>query len=123
MGFAELKLYEGNGNLEIWFTDFGMPLDFPASTKIEVIFTTPQAKTINLVVRNLDKNEDEDGRPNIRGDNIYRKTNYFAFPGVQANPDPSWRMGRKFRGCVKIKFTIETVVYSCEPFFLTPTYE
>jgi len=81
VAFAELKLPDDKGNLELWFTKDkeGMePFDLPLNSKIKVTFPSLNNKTVTLEIKNNKKNEDKDGKGNIRKD----KTNYFVFPGT-----------------------------------------
>jgi hypothetical protein len=75
VGFLELTQHDDLGDLELWTTDMGDPLDFPAPTAITISFPDHGGKTVQLKARNLEQNEDEDGRANMRGG----MTNYFIF--------------------------------------------
>ena len=69
-------------------------------------------------VRNTDKNEDEEGVPNMRGG----ATNYFIFPG-ESGQDPEWLVGEtvtSWRGTVIATFEVGGKAYTSEPFVLVP---
>jgi hypothetical protein len=117
VGFIELKLHDDAGDLELWICKDGAmsePLDFPASTSITVTCPTHD-KSVQLQVRNNDKNEDEDGNPTMRDG----KTNYFIFPG-ESEQDPAWLVGAKFRSTTTVTFTSESKNYTAPPFVLVP---
>ncbi len=117
-GFVELKLHDDKGDLELWLgkdREMKEPLDVPANTVINVSFKDLPGKSATLSVRNNDKNEDEDGKPNLRGG----MTNYFIFPG-NSGQDPSWLMGQKFRSKVDLSFTADGKNYQSEEFVLVP---
>ena len=102
-GFAELKLHDDKGDLELWLTSDKQgahPLDLPLDTEITVSFSDLNDKKVTLRVRNSDKNEDEDGNGNIREG----KTNYFIFPG-DTGADASFLMGKEFVSKVVIFFS------------------
>lgn len=115
-GFAELKLHDDKGDLELWLAQdaaITQPLDLPLDAMITVAFPD-LGKSAELRVRNTDKNEDEDGTGNIRDG----KTNYFIFPGA-SGADPSWLMGN-FRSTATIQFTADGASVSVAPFTLVP---
>lgn len=115
-GFAELKLHDDKGDLELWLaTDAAMttPLDLPLDTAITVAFPD-KGKSVELRVRNKEKDEDEDGKANVRNG----KTNYFIFPGA-TGADSSWLMGN-FRSTATIQFSSEGKTLSAAPFTLAP---
>merc|ERR1719486_871971 len=91
------------------------PLDFPADTVITVTFPTHGNRSIQMSVRNKDKNEDEEGKPNMRDG----KTNYFVFPG-DSGQDPSWLVGEKFRSTTTLTFKSADKSYRAPPFVLVP---
>jgi hypothetical protein len=117
-GFVELKLHDDKGDLELWLgkdREMTRPLDISADTVINVSFKDRPGKTATLAVRNNEQNEDEDGKPNLRG----RKTNYFIFPG-DSGQDPTWLMGKQFRSAVVVTFTADGKNYRSEEFVLVP---
>jgi len=118
VGFIELKLHDDAGDLEMWICKDGAmsePLDFPESTTMTVTFPTHDNRSVQLAVRNNDKNEDEDGNPNMRDG----KTNYFIFPG-ESDQDPEFLIGDKFRSTTTVTFTAEGAKYIAPPFVLVP---
>lgn len=97
-GFAEIKLHDDKGDLEVWLaTDRGMtaPLDLAMDAAVLVEFPEMQ-KRVELRVRNLEGNEDEDGASMVRDG----RTNYFIYPG-DTGADSSWLMG-DFRTSARI---------------------
>jgi len=119
VGFIELKLHDDAGDLELWICkDRAMsePLDFPAITSITATFATHGNRSVELKVRNDDKNEDEDDKPNMRDGNM---TNYFVFPG-DSDQDPSFLVGEKFRSTTTLTFTCEGKTYTAPEFILVP---
>jgi len=118
VGFIELKLHDDAGDLELWICKDGAmsePLDFPASTSLKVSFPTHDNRSIQMNVRNNDKNEDEDGKENMRDG----KTNYFVFPG-DSDQDPAFLVGEKFRSTTTVTFTAGDMSYIAPPFILVP---
>lgn len=114
--YAELKLHDDKGDLEIWLArDAAItePLDINLDSVIAVAFPELDKNT-ELRVRNREKNEDEDGNPNIRGG----LTHYFIFPG-ETGADASWLVG-EFRSQAVIRFTDGALGYESEPFTLVP---
>jgi len=127
-GFLELKLHDDAGDLELWLyanagnatpwqasTGKSTPFDIPKETVVRLNFPSHEGKTIELRIRNADKNEDEDGKPNMRGG----ATNYFVFPG-ESGQDPEWLMGEKWRGTVSVAFEADGKSYASDPFVLVP---
>lgn len=115
-GFAELKLHDDKGDLEIWLaTDAAItaPLDLPLDAAIGVTFPE-KGKSAELRARNAEKNEDEDGNANVREG----KTNYFIFPGA-TGADAEWLKGN-FRSQATIQFSDGGKTYSSAPFTLVP---
>jgi hypothetical protein len=125
--FLELKLHGDAGDLELWlYQGFEVsnwsasggkpdPFDVPKETVVKLTFPTHGGKSIELRVRNADKNEDEEGTPTMRDG----RTNYFIFPG-ESGQDPEWLMGEKWRGLVTIAFEADGKSYLAEPFVLVP---
>jgi len=68
-----------------------------------------------LKVRNDDKNEDEDDKPNMRDG----MTNYFVFPG-DSDQDPSFLVGEKFRSTTTLTFKCGDKTYTAPEFVLVP---
>jgi hypothetical protein len=126
-GYLELKLHGDAGDLELWLYDqfVGVsawskigkptPFDVPKETVIRLTFPTHEGKALEMRVRNADKNEDEDGKPNMRGG----ATNYFIFPG-ESGADAKWLIGEKWRGMVSVAFEVEGKSYAAGPFVLVP---
>jgi len=115
-GFAELKLHDDKGDLELWLAQdaaITQPLDLPLDAVITVSFPDLN-KSAELRVRNTDRNEDEEGESNVRDG----KTNYFIFPGA-TGADPTWLMG-DFRSTATIQFAADGASVSVAPFTLVP---
>lgn len=103
-GWLELKLHDDKGDLELWLTHdkaATRPLDLPTNAAISVTFVDHANREVSLAPRNTEKNEDEDGKPNMRDG----KTSYFIFPGA-TGADASWLMGKQFQSIVSV--TVET---------------
>lgn len=118
VGFAELKLHDDKGDLELWLAkdrEITQPLDIPADSVIEVSFLDVPGKSATLRVRNNQQNEDEDGNANLRNG----LTNYFIFPG-DSGQDPSWLMGAEFKSRVKITFAADGKSYTSDEFVVVP---
>jgi len=118
VGFAELKLHDDKGDLELWLTRDAAgsdPLDLPLNAEITVALPDSATKAVSLRVRNIEKNEDEDGKANIRGS----KTNYFIFPG-DTGADATFLMGRGFVANTAISFVAGGVRYTTDTFKLRP---
>lgn len=117
-GFAELKLHDDKGDLELWLAkdrEITLPIDIPADSVINVSFLDVPGKSATLGVRNNQQNEDEDGTSNLRNG----LTNYFIFPG-DSGQDPSWLMGAEFKSRVKITFAADGKSYTSDEFVLVP---
>ncbi len=118
VGFAELKLHDDKGDLELWVTkdEVGSnPIDLPLNAQIAVAFPQLATQQVTLRVRNMAQNEDEDGKANIRAN----KTNYFIFPG-DTGADASFLMGKAFSAETVISFEVGGVTYSTAAFTLRP---
>jgi hypothetical protein len=118
LGFVELKLHDDKGDLELWIgkdRQIKEPLDLPADTKINVSFKDLPGKTATLTVRNNQKNEDEEGKANLR-DGL---TNYFVFPGISGQ-DSTWLVGKEFKSKVEVTLTVGGEKYKSEEFVLIP---
>ena len=118
VGHIELKLHDDKGDLELWIAkDDGItqPLDLSLDVKPTVTFVDHDGRKVELAVRNTDKNEDEDGNPNIRGG----KTNYFIFPG-DTGADASWLKGKEFRSIVSVSIPAEGGALTSAEFVLKP---
>ncbi len=117
-GFVELKLHDDKGDLELWIAkDEGItqPLDISCDATIDVTFVDKGGKVVTLRVRNKDKNEDEDGKPNNRNG----MTNYFIFPG-DSGADATWLMGAEFEANVKVAFEADGKKRATDAFLLRP---
>lgn len=117
VAFAELKLHDDKGDLELWLTMDeigGKPFDLLLDSDITVSFPK-LAKEVTLKVRNRENNEDEGGKGNIRDG----KTNYFIFPG-ETVANAVFLTGKDFSSEAVISFVADGVKYSAEPFMLRP---
>lgn len=118
VGFAEIKLHDDKGDLELWLTldkNKGTPFDLALDSNITVSFQKLDTKKVALRIRNIEKNEDEDGKGNIR-DN---KTNYFIFPG-DTGADATFLIGKGFSTETVISFEVDGVRYTTNTFKLQP---
>ncbi len=116
-GFAEIKLHDDKGDLELWLTKDktgGNPFELPLNSEIVVSFQKLDTQAV-LRIRNSEQNEDEEGNGNIR-DN---KTNYFIFPG-DTGVDASFLTGKKFSTETVISFEVNGVTYTTNTFKLQP---
>ncbi len=117
-GTLELKLHDDKGDLELWLTKDSageQPLDLPLSTVIRVTLIDKGNRTVELRVRNTDRNEDEDDVGTIRAG----KTNYFIYPG-ETGADASWLQGKTFNSLTVVKLEINGKAVSSEEFSLAP---
>lgn len=117
VGYLELKLHDDKGDLEIWLAKnekMDIPFDLPLNSIIKAKFVDVQNKTVDLKVRNNQKNEDEAGSPNVRNG----KTNYFIFPS--SNEDSKWLMGKEFSSVVIIEFAGNNDHFISKEFLLVP---
>ena len=117
-GYAELKLHDDKGDLELWLTsdkEGAKPFDIALDSEITITFSELNDKTVTLRARNNEKNEDEDGKENIREG----KTNYFIFPG-DTGVDASFLTGKDFVSKVVIFFKNGETRYVTDEFELSP---
>lgn len=117
-GFIELKLHDDKGDLELWIgqdAKITTPFDVPLDSQIKVKLTDKGNRTVDLRVRNRDKNEDEDGKPNLRNG----KTNYFIFPG-DSGQDASWLKGSTFTATTEVSIQADGKTYTTPNFVLRP---
>ena len=117
-GHLELKLHDDKGDLELWLAEdaaITKPFDLPADAKITVSFQGARMDSATLAVRNADKNEDEDGNPNMRNG----KTNYFIFPG-DSGADSAWLTGSDFKARVIVSFESPAGEFKTGQFLLVP---
>jgi hypothetical protein len=118
VGFVELKLHDDKGDLELWLAkdrEMKEAIDLPANSIILASFPELPKKSAKLSVRDKQKNEDEDGTPNLRNG----LTNYFIFPG-DTKQDAAWLVGSDFKSAVVITFEVEGKKFSTEEFTLVP---
>lgn len=117
-GFTELKLHDDKGDLELWLTKNKAgtePFDLPLDSTIKISFPNLDQREVELHIRNSEKNEDEEGRGNIRNN----KTNYFIFPGKTGN-DASFLIGKNFAAEAIISFEVDGIPYTTDQFELYP---
>jgi len=116
-GYIELKLHDDKGDLELWITEDGdhHPIDLPTSSIINVTFPELDNKTVELRVRDKQKNTDENGKGNIRN----KKTNYFIFPG-DTGVSAEFLVGKDFSSDVIVSFSDDEKNYTTKPFTLEP---
>ncbi len=117
-GYVELKLHDDKGDLELWLTvdEAGhTPYDLPIDAGIQIVFSDVQGRDVTLRPRNTERNEDENGKPNVREG----RTNYFIFP-TSAGEDASWLQGKEFNSIVIVRFEREGNRMTSEEFVLTP---
>ena len=117
-GRLELKLHDDKGDLELWLMkgeEGEEPFDLPLDAKLLVGFAKGPTKSVTLMVRNTDRNEDEDDVANNRNG----KTNYFIFPG-DTGADATFLMGAEYSNEVTVTFTKDGAAYATEVFTLKP---
>ena len=117
-GHLELKLHADKGDLELWlFHDdaFTKPLDLPLTGRVEIEFIDIDGRKVSLRPRNQEKNEDEDGNPNVHDGN----TNYFIYPTTDSE-DASWLKGKEFQSIVVVRFTRADTEFFSEEFVVKP---
>lgn len=117
-GFVELKLHDDRGDLELWIASDGKitkPIDLPLDGVVKVTFTEREGRVVELRVRNITHNEDENGAPNIRDG----KTNYFIFPG-ETGSSADWLKGKGFKSSAVVSFDLGGKPVVSEPLTLVP---
>ncbi len=117
-GHLELKLHDDKGDLELWLArdaKITQPLDLPLDAAVRVTFADFGDRVVELRARNRDRNEDEDGKANVRDG----KTNYFVFPGGSGQ-DAAWLAGAAFQSVVRVAFTAGGAAHTSEEFILVP---
>jgi hypothetical protein len=116
-GYVELKLHDDKGDLEAWLTrrDLTAPFDIRLDAVLVVSFPDKGTRRVELRIRNADRNEDEDGAPNIREG----RTNYFIYPG-DTGADASWLKGKDFQAGAVVTFEVGDRSYAAQPFDLVP---
>ena len=117
-GHLELKLHDDKGDVELWLSEddaHSEPFDLSLASVIEIEFVDVGGRKISLHPRNQQKNEDEDGHPNVRGE----RTNYFIYPSA-AGEDAEWLKGKEFQSIVIVRFTRGGMTFVSEEFVLTP---
>ena len=98
--WLELKLHDDKGDLELWLAadaGFATPHDLAVDARPVVTFIDADKKKVTLAPRDTTRNEDEDGKPNLRDG----KTNYFIFPGA-TGADATWLKGKRFQSVVTV---------------------
>jgi len=110
----EIKLHDDAGDLEVWLMKGGRdgaPHDLPLDSILKL--DLPDLKrSVDLRVRDREKNAGEDGATNLRSGG----TNYFIFPG-ETGADAKWLMGVDFAAKAKLSIPGEL---SSEVFVLKP---
>jgi hypothetical protein len=117
-GHLELKLHDDKGDLELWLTkdaEGQQALDLPLDTVIRVTLIDKDNRTVELRVRNKERNEDEDDNTSIRNG----KTNYFIYPG-DTGADASWLQGKTFNSLAVVELEIDGKAVRSEEFSLAP---
>jgi hypothetical protein len=117
-GWIELKLHDDKGDLELWVTTDKAgktPLDLPLDAKIVVTFVDHARRKVSLAPRNKNKNEGEDGKPNLRDG----KTGYFIFPG-ETGADAAWLVGKTFQSVALVELKAGGRTLRSDEFVLKP---
>ena len=117
-GHVEVKLHDDKGDLEVWLAKdkaFTEPFDLLITASLEIEFHDVDGRKVTLRPRNSDKNEDENGKANVRGG----KTNYFIFP-TTAGEDASWLRGKEFKSAVTVRFQRGSTAFESQRLMLEP---
>jgi hypothetical protein len=117
-GWLELKLHDDKGDLELWLGQddrFSQPFDLPLASTVEVEFVDGGGRKVTLRPRNSERNEDENGVPNVRDGS----TNYFIYPS-QDGEDAGWLCGKEFQSIVIVRFTRGGEAFTSAEFVLKP---
>ena len=118
VAYAEVKLHDDKGDIEIWLTtdEAGtQPFDLPLDATVTLITSKLEPAGVELKVRNTTQNEDENGNPTIRNN----QTNYFIFPG-DTGADASHFQGKDFATPAQVRFTVQGALVISEEFELRP---
>lgn len=118
IGHLELKLHDDKGDLELWLAEdsaFQRPFDLPLDATVEVELVDLKGRKVTLRPRNQTKNEDEDGKPNVRDG----KTNYFIYPS-QPGEDPAWLQGKQLQSIAVVRFSRDGQAFVSEELVLKP---
>ncbi len=113
VGTAEVKLHDDAGDIEIWLSEGGYggdPWRLSLDTKLQLELPALE-RTVELAVRDRDRNEDESGASTIREG----LTDYFIYPG-ESGMDASWLMGSEFAARAELRIDQATT----GPFVLRP---
>lgn len=100
-GWAEVKLYDDSGDLEVWLARdraFKQSLDLPLETTLRIEFPERGDRHVTL---------GRDGR-----------TNYFVFPGRTGAA--AWLRGKAFRALVRVRVQAGRKVLVSDDFELRP---
>ncbi len=117
-GHLELKLHDDKGDLELWLgkdDKLTESFDLPLAATVEVEFIDVKGRKVSLRARNQTKNEDEDGKPNVRAG----RTNYFVYPGASGE-DSAWLRGKEFQSIVIVRFQAGETAFVSEELVLKP---
>ena len=115
--FAEIKLHDDKGDIEIWLgktADFKDSHSIPPTAKVALGFSE-HGRSVDLAVRDLRSNLDEDGTTRLK-DGV---TDYFIFPGETAS-DARWLQGGEFIDEVVLTVTHSGGSRVCEVVTLIP---
>ncbi len=118
VAYAEVKLHDDKGDIEIWLTtdEAGtQPFDLPLDATIDLITSKLEPAGVVLAVRNTTQNEDESGTPTIRDG----KTNYFIFPG-DTGKDASHFQGKEFTTPAQVRVYVQGALVITQEFELRP---
>ena len=118
VGHLELKLHDDKGDLELWLgkdDKLTESFDLPLAATVEVEFIDVKGRKVALRARNQAKNEDEDGKANVRDG----RTNYFVHPGASGE-DSSWLRGKEFQSIVIVRFQAGQTAFVSEELVLKP---
>lgn len=115
--FAEVKLHDDKGDIEVWFGedgDFKKPYLIDPRAKVSLRFYE-RSRSIDLAVRDLTSNNDETGVSRLKNG----LSDYFIFPG-ESGSDATWLSGGEFIDEVTLTLQKSDETVHCETVTLVP---
>lgn len=117
-GFAEVKLHDDNGDVEVWLGKdraFKEPFRLPAESRLTLTLVDLAGRQITLAPRDLATNKDEGGAAHLASG----QTGYFIFPG-DTGADASALMGKTFSSVATLTFDVGGQKATSDEFLLQP---
>lgn len=115
--FAELKLHDDKGDLELWLTSDreGLsPYGISLSEEVRVELAENK-RSVTLKVRDTTENKDEDGVSHLKSG----RADYFIYPGTSGD-SAAWLSGISFIDEARVSFSENGDTISCEWVTLLP---